>query len=108
MTGVEGDRKAFVVGALDERRAVSRFLVVRAARALVNTSKLPWWAFRRRRIGYLSANVHAQIATEIENGQHVTDQAVWLVDLDGGIIIGREAFRAPTPTEAPHDPAYPS
>lgn len=105
MTGVEGDRKAFVVGALDERRAVSRFLTVRAARALVNTSKLPWWAFRRRRIGYLSAVIEAHIAKMIEDAQHVTDQAVWLVDLDGGVIIGREAFRTPTPTEAPHDPS---
>ncbi len=105
MTVDDGERKAFVVGAMDERQAVSRFLTVRAARALVNTSKLPWWDFRGRRAGKLSAIVHAQIAKEIEDAQHVTDQAVWLLDLNGGVIIGREAMRNPTPTEVSHDPS---
>lgn len=84
--------KAYVLGRLDERQAISRFLTVRAARAMVFADDLPWWTFRRRQ-AHWSAVGHAVAAREIEEGKHVTEQAVWVVELDRGFIVGREAFQ---------------
>lgn len=85
--------KAYLLGQLDERKAVSRYLAVRAARALANGATLPWWAFIRRKKAMWSGFGAALAAKDIEEAEHVTDQAVWVIDLKDGIIIGREAFR---------------
>lgn len=72
---------------------MTRFLAIRSARAAVHGASLPWWAYRRRRLARLTAAANALAAKEIEEAQHIEDQAVWVVELSGGFIIGREAFR---------------
>lgn len=93
--------KPYIVGTLDERKAISRYLTVRAARALINGNALPRWAFLRRAQHHWTAVGLSIAAKEIEEGAHATDQAVWLVDLDGGVILAREGFcnRQATPPE---------
>lgn len=84
---------AYLLGKLDERKVIAHYLVVRAGRALLNGGNVPWWAFYRRARHRWAAVGHAIIAREIESGDHVTDQAVWLVELKDGVIIGRCAER---------------
>ena len=84
--------KAYLVGTLDERKAISRFLTVRAARALYRASSLPWWQFWQRRRTTWSAVGLTIAAREIESGEHVEDNAVWVVDIKEGVICAREAF----------------
>lgn len=62
---------------VEERKAIARYLVVRAARALVHRSKLPWWAWMRRCQAEWSAVHMAIAAEEIERGAHLDEQSSW-------------------------------
>ena len=93
LEALEPEPGPYLLGKLDERKAIVRFLTVRASRALINGNRLPWWSFRQRRTARLAGIAHALMVEEIEKAQHVQEQAVWVVDIDGGMIFGREARR---------------
>jgi hypothetical protein len=96
------DRKGYLLGSIDERKAVSHYLTVRAARALYHGTQLPWWAAIRRAKAKWSAVAHAVAAKEIEEAAHVSDQAVWLVEINDGVIFGREGHRRCEQKDHPH------
>lgn len=70
-----------------ERKAFAKFLVIRAARAVVHRSELPWWAFLRRlRYGW-TITFNVTTAAEVERGEHLDEQASWLNDIRDGAAI---------------------
>jgi len=85
--------KPYIVGALDERKAVVHYLTVRAGRAALRHERLPWWAFKQRALARWSAAGCVIAAQEIEQALHVEEQSLWLVNIDEGVILAREASR---------------
>ena len=78
---------------IEERKAISRYLAVRAARAMVRRSQMPWWRLIGRRKAAWAAAGLAIAAEEIERGEHIREQSHWIAELDDDalmIITGEE------------------
>lgn len=72
--------------ALKEREAISRFLTIRAARAIFRREETPWWRPIERLKLLWSATSCTVSAKAIENGEHHEDQAAWITELGQGYL----------------------
>jgi hypothetical protein len=87
------DPSGFDPSRLSERKAITQYLIVRAARAVLNRHSLPWWSFRQRALAYWIGIAHTIAAQEIEQGRHVLESSLWIVDIQPGVLFTREAER---------------
>jgi hypothetical protein len=85
------DTGDFVSGQVRERKAISRYLVVRAARAMHRHNETTRFAFLERMKLRWCAMAYAVAAAEIEGGEQHNEQSAWVRD-----IGGCEAIRAAT------------
>jgi hypothetical protein len=93
---------------LAERKAISRFLVFKAARAMIHRDELPWWAWLDRMKHRWAIAGCVIAAAEIERGEQHDEQGQWLNDIDGGEAILRGIERAVAKRAAPPTPGSPA